>query len=100
VSVAWYTLAYLPALRQITDIQRRLTDEIATAKKLKDDEDKARQLALQLQTAERGTFTVDSNPTGATVTIGDFRRTTPAHFTDIIPGTFTLVIHADGYEDY
>ena len=56
--------------------------------------------AAPLQAAVRGVLTVDSNPTGASVTIGDFRKKTPANFADIIPGTFTIVIHADGYDDY
>jgi len=100
VSVAWYTLAYLPALRQIEDFKRQLeVDRIAT-QKIKDDEEKARLAALAMQATVRGILTVDSNPTGANVTIGDFRRTTPAKFTDLIPGTVSIVIQADGYEDY
>ena len=98
VSVAWYTLAYLPAQREIADFKQQLADAQAAAQQVKADEEKARQAALLAQSKVRGTLTVDSNPTGATVTIGDFRKTTPANFTDIVPGTFSLVIHADGYE--
>ena len=100
VSVGWYNMAYAPALRQLAATQQQLADANAVAQKARDDAEKARLAALQHQNAERGTLTVDSNPTGATVTIGDFRKTTPANFTDIIPGTFSIVIHADGYEDY
>lgn len=95
-----YELAYLPAVRARDAaeqanlaLQKQLADEKAAEEKAKED-------ALNAIKTARGTLTVDSNPTGATVTIGDFRKTTPANFTDIVPGTFTIVIHADGYEDY
>jgi len=100
VSVGWYNLAYAPAMRQVADIQHRLDDANAAAIKSAADQQKAKEDELKKLAAIRGTLTVDSNPTGATVTIGDFRKTTPANFTDIIPGTFSIVIHADGYEDY
>jgi len=100
VSVAWYNLAYAPTLHQLADARRQIDAANAVAQKIKDDAKKAREEALKQQAAVRGTLTVDSNPTGATVTIGDFRKTTPAHFADMIPGTFSIVIHADGYEDY
>jgi hypothetical protein len=100
VSVGWYTLAYLPAIRSRDAeaqanlaLQKQLADEQAAEQKAKDDAVK------QAQTV-RSSLTVDSNPTGATVTIGDFRKTTPANFSDIIPGTFSIIIHLDGYEDY
>jgi hypothetical protein len=100
VSVGWYNLAYAPALRQVAYIQRLLDDANAAAQKAKADEKKAHEDEIKKLAAVRGTLTVDSNPTGASVTIGDFRKKTPANFTDIIPGTFSVVIHADGYEDY
>jgi hypothetical protein len=100
VSAGWYTLAYLPTKRSLAaaqqamiDAQQQLAANQAAAEAAK--EEAARKLA-----AEHGVLNVDSNPTGATVTIGDFRKTTPASFNDIIPGTFSLVIHAEGYEDY
>jgi formylglycine-generating enzyme required for sulfatase activity len=100
VSVGWYTLAYLPAIRSRDAevqanlaLQKQLADEHIAEQKAKDESDKQAQ-------AVRSSLTVDSNPTGATVTIGDFRKTTPADFSDIIPGTFSIVIHMDGYEDY
>jgi hypothetical protein len=100
VSTGWYTLAYLPALRQIADFKQQLLDERARDQKAKDDAEKARLAALAAQAAERGILTVDSSPTGANVIIGDFKKTTPAKFTDLIPGTFSIVIQAEGYEDY
>jgi len=100
VSAGWYTLAYLPAIRSRDaaiqaelQAQQQLAAQQAAEQKAKED-------AIKAAAAERGILTVDSNPTGATVTMGDFRGTTPVKFTNIIPGPFTLVIHADGYEDY
>jgi Sulfatase-modifying factor enzyme 1/PEGA domain len=100
VSAGWYTLAYLPIKRSLAlaqqaalDAQKQFADDQAAQKKAHEEE-------LAKLASERGILTVDSNPTGATVTIGDFRKTTPAKFTDIMPGTFSVLIHADGYEDY
>ncbi|MCE0521475.1 MAG: SUMF1/EgtB/PvdO family nonheme iron enzyme [Methylacidiphilales bacterium] len=100
VSAGWYTLAYLPAQRQLAEYKQRLADQEAADAKARADAEAAHQAELAQQAAERGVLTVDSNPTGATVTIGDFRKTTPANFTGIIPGTFSMSIHLDGYEDY
>jgi sulfatase modifying factor 1 len=100
VSVGWYTLAYLPAQRQIAEFKQQIADDQAREQKAKDDAEAARQAELARQATERCIFTVDSNPTGATVTMGDSRGTTPVKFTNLIPGTFSVVIHADGYEDY
>ena len=100
VSTAWYTLAYLPALRQIADMQTRLNNEITNDKLAKEEAENARQAEIAKLAAERGILTVDSNPTGANVIIGDFKQTTPAKFTDLIPGTFSILIQAEGYEDY
>lgn len=100
VSVAWYTLAYLPVLRLVDAYRQQLVTERAAEQKAKADAEKAHAEEIKKLAAVRGTLTVDSKPTGATVTIGDFRKKTPANFIDIIPGTFSIVIHADGYEDY
>jgi len=100
VSVAWYTLAYLPAQRQIAYFKQQIADQQAAALKAQQDAEKAHQAELLRQQTERGILTVDSIPSGATVTMGDSRGTTPVKFTNIIPGTFTLVIQTDGYEEY
>jgi formylglycine-generating enzyme required for sulfatase activity/type II secretory pathway pseudopilin PulG len=50
--------------------------------------------------AEKITVKVDSNPTGATVTLGPEQKTTPATFTGVAPGTIDLLIHLEGYRDY
>jgi hypothetical protein len=95
-----YELAYLPAVRArdaaqqaYLALQKQLADEQAAEQKARDDAVKALQSA-------RCSLTVDTSPSGASVTIGDFRQKTPATFTNIIPGTVTMVIKADGYEDY
>jgi len=43
---------------------------------------------------------VDSNPSGASVTLADVQKTTPAPVPDVAPGPINLVIHLDGYHDY
>jgi hypothetical protein len=100
VSVGWYTLAYLPTKRSLAAAEQAVQDyeQQLAAQQVADE--KAREAAAAALASEHCILTVDSNPTGASVTIGDFRKTTPANFTDIIPGTFSVVIHADGYEDY
>jgi len=100
VSFAWYELAVVPAKRaveaaqqQALAIQQQLDQEKADEKKRQDD--------LAAANAKlHATLTVDSNPTGATATIGGEQKTTPATFDDLAPGTVSLVIKADGYEDY
>jgi len=100
VSVAWYTLAYLPVMRSLAaaqqaaaDYQKQLADQRAAAEKAKAD-------AAARAAAERGIVSLDSNPSGATVTMGDFRGTAPVKFTNIVPGPFTVSVHLEGYEDY
>jgi hypothetical protein len=100
VSVGWYTLAYLPAQREITAMKQQLADQAAKEAQDRADAEKAHEEELARQAAERGIVTADSNPAGATVTMGDFRGTTPVKFTNIVPGPFTVSIHLDGYEDY
>ena len=100
VSAGWYTLAYLPIERSRDAEHQKAVDEKKQFDLDKSNEQKAREDAVRLQAAARGTLTVDSTPTGATVTLGDFRKTTPAHFTDLVPGTLSILIQADGYEDY
>jgi len=100
VSVAWYTLAYLPAQREIADYKKQIADNQA-AQAQADAERKRQEALLALQAASlKGILTVDSNPSGANVTIGDFRRTTPAKFDSLIPGNVSVLIQQDGYEDY
>ena len=100
VSAGWYFMAYQPALRQKAFVQEQLTklqaDEAAQkAADAKAKADEAAKLA-----AERGTVTVDTNPTGATITMGDSKGTAPANFANIVPGTYSLQIHLEGYDDY
>jgi hypothetical protein len=101
VSVAWYTLAYQPTMRQLAAAKQALADAQAAAiQKAQDDAAKAAALLAQQQANEHGILIVDTNPTGATVTVGDFRKKTPARFTDMVAGNFSVLIQADGYEDY
>ena len=78
VSVAWYTLAYLPAQRQIAAFKQQIADAAGAGTHKPDSTPKkhAGERSPWQQT-ERGILTVDSNPTGATVTIGDFRKHDP-----------------------
>ena len=97
---AGYFLAYLPAVRARDNAE---TEKAALVKQLADEkaaEELARQNALNAQQNVRSSLSVDSTPSGADVTIGDFRKKTPATFADIIPGTFSILIHLDGYDDY
>jgi len=99
ISAGWYFMAYLPAVRDkaayVALIQKMKDDQAA-----KDAADaKAKADADALAAAQRGIVTADSNPTGATATMSDFHGTTPFKFSNIVPGTYTLTIHLDGYED-
>ena len=100
VSFAWYTLAYLPTQRQIAELVKERDDANAAAAKAQADEEAARQKSIDDAAKERGTLIVDTSPSGATVVIGDFSKKTPATFTDIVPGTVTMLIREDGYEDF
>ena len=62
--------------------------------------EKAREDAAAQAKAQRITVKVDSNPTGANVTLGGVQKATPATFTDVAPGPINLVLHLDGYKDY
>ena len=62
--------------------------------------DKAKADAEAKLDAQKITVKVDSNPSGATVTLGTDQKTTPATFTGVSPGDINLVIHLDGYRDY
>ena len=99
VSVGWYTLAYLPAIRDRDNakkanelLQQQLQAEHDAAVK-------AEEARIKAAASVRSSLIVDTNPTGATVIIGDFKKTTPATFTDMVPGPVSLVIKLDGYED-
>jgi formylglycine-generating enzyme required for sulfatase activity len=99
VSVAWYTLAYLPAQRQIADMKAVIAAKDAAAAQAAADSAKAEAERQKAVANIRSSLIVDTNPTGATVIIGDFHKTTPATFSDMVPGHVSLVIKLDGYED-
>jgi len=97
---AAYFFAYVPEVRKVAEadqraqtIQKQLADTVAAQQKAQAD-------LLKQQSNARATITVDSKPSGANVTIGDSHKQTPATFNDIIPGTVTVWIQADGFRDY
>jgi hypothetical protein len=99
VCFAQYTLVTRPAQ------QRALLAEQAnqaSQKELAEDQAKeqARVDAANKAKAALITVKIDSNPSGASVTLGDVPKTTPATFTDVKPGSINLVLHLDGYKDY
>ncbi len=100
VSFAWYEFALVPAKLQAdaerqhaADIQKQLDDEKAAEAKLLADQ-------AAVTADKRATLTVDTTPPGAAVTIGSVSKPAPATFSDLMPGTVTVTIHADGYEDF
>jgi formylglycine-generating enzyme required for sulfatase activity len=99
-SVAWYEFGYLP-MKQNAEAAAAAAK--ANADALQEEKDKEakeahdREMALQ---AAKGTVSVDSNPSGAKVTIGDVTRTTPAKIDDLPPSDYDVTIQMDGYEDY
>ena len=62
--------------------------------------EKAREDAAAKARAARITVKIGSNPSGASVMLGDVQKTTPATFADVAPGAINLVLHLDGYKDY
>ena len=100
VSFAWYEFAVVPVQRQMAAAQQ----QVAAAKKQYDDAmkaqaDKDKALAQQAA-AVHATLIVNSDPPGATVTVGGISKQTPATYNDLIPGKVTVGVHADGYNDY
>jgi hypothetical protein len=100
VSIAWYIFGYLPMKHNMQEQQA----EAAAAKQALADKEaadkKAAEDALKAQQAAKGVVAVDSNPTGAKVTIGDMIKTTPAHVDSLAPGDYDVTVQLDGYEDY
>jgi hypothetical protein len=99
VSAGWYELGVLPARKQAqadaaaaAAAQKQLADEQAAAQA-------AEAARLAAAKAARATIIVASNPPGTAI-IGNEHQTTPATFDDIAPGKITVIVQADGYEDY
>ena len=100
VSFAWYEFALVPARlaadaarKSAADSQQQLADEKAAEAK------RAADAAVATASA-RATLTIDSTTPGAVVTIGNAQKSVPATFSDLLPGTVTVTVHADGYDDY
>jgi hypothetical protein len=100
VSTAWYIFGYLPMKHQAD----QAAIDAANAKKAYDEEVKHQHdLEVQRQkelNAAKGVVSVDSNPSGAKVTIGDLIKTTPARVDSLTPGDYDVTIQLDGYEDF
>ena len=100
VSAGWYFLAFLPGQREIAAYKIKLQQE----QQLREQEEAQRkhdaEVAAALAAAQKGVVAVATNPPGAMVTVGDSQKQTPAKFTDIIPGDYTVKIRMDGYEDH
>lgn len=100
--IVWFA-QYLLVTRPAQDRAR-----IAEAEQQKAQQALAADQQLQKEKAEAEakakaaliTVKVDTNPSGASVRLGDAQKTTPATFTDVAPGAINLVIHLDGYHDY
>ena len=99
VSFAWYMFKVVPMQRALSDAQA------AAVAKAKADADamaamQAQQAAAQQAAASaRVTLSVDSTPSGATVTLNGQQKQTPATFPDLPPGQVTVLVQAPGYED-
>ncbi|MCE0483372.1 MAG: SUMF1/EgtB/PvdO family nonheme iron enzyme [Methylacidiphilales bacterium] len=100
VSFAWYEFAVLPAQRDAQAARQAVADAQAKAAADLAAEKQHEAELLKQQNSARATLTVDSNPTGASVIIGEFHLKTPAIFNALTPGKISVVIQADGYEDY
>ena len=100
VSFAWYEFAVVPAQRQVADARLAVEAE----KKQYDDAIKAQaekdKAAALVVAAARATLIVNADPAGATVTVGTVSKPAPATYNDLIPGKVTVLIHADGYNDF
>ena len=100
VSIAWYIFGYLPMKHQaeqaIIDAKNKQIELDQERQREHDAEVKRQQEAL----AAKGVVTVDSNPSGAKITIGDNIKTTPARIDGLTFGDYDVTIQLDGYEDY
>ena len=96
---AQYTLVTRPAQQRASLAEAA---QLQAQKALADAQtaEKARADAAAKLNSQKITVKVDSNPSGASVTLGDAQKTTPASFTGVAPGTIGLLIHLDGYRDY
>ena len=100
VWAAQYLLLVRPAqVREQEAIQQSVVAQQALAAN-QAEEKKRQEEELKQEYAARIAVKVDSKPSGASVTVGDVHKTTPAVFPDVEPGFRTVLIHLDGYQDY
>jgi formylglycine-generating enzyme required for sulfatase activity len=95
-----YFFAVLPNKREVAELQKEVDDANAATQKAQADLLAQQQEQAKQKATEHATLIVDTKPTGATVTIGAAQKQTPATFDGLDPGTVTMTIRADGYEDY
>ena len=100
ITVTIYFYAVAPANREVAALQKEVADANAAKQKAQDDLLAQQQAQTKEKAALHATLIVDTKPTGAAVTIGDVQKQTPATFDSLDPGTVTMTIRADGYEDY
>jgi hypothetical protein len=100
VSVAWYYFGYLPIKRNELAAQQAAAQSAANYQaELQKEHDEEIEREKKLA-AEKGVLNLDTNPSGAMITVGDSQMRSPAHFADLTPGPYTVKVHLDGYEDY
>jgi formylglycine-generating enzyme required for sulfatase activity len=100
VSFAWYLFAYLPMKHNAESARAAATaaqNALIQQKAHEEAKEKAAQAALA---ATKGVLIVNSNPSGATIIIGDMKKFTPVKVDDLATGPCTVTIQMDGYEDY
>jgi hypothetical protein len=99
VCFAQYVLVSRPAQEHARDAQQALAANQA-AEKVRAAAQAAKDEAAAKLKAALITIKVDTNPSGASVTVGGEQKITPASFANVVPGTVNLLIHLDGYHDY
>jgi hypothetical protein len=100
VWAAQYILLVRPAkIQEQMAIQQNAVAQQALAED-KEAEKKRLEEERKKQDSSRITVKVDTLPSGASVTLGDFHKITPALFPGVAPGNWTVMIHLDGYDDY
>ena len=96
---AQYTLVSRPAQRRALQAEAA-NQQAQQALAAEQAAEKAKADAAAKLDAQKITVKVDTNPSGAHVTLGGEQKTTPAIFTGVASDGVSLLIHLDGYRDY
>jgi hypothetical protein len=97
LSLGWYFFGILPEqekARQAQEAAQRAIQEKADLEKRMEEERKAREAEAA---AARAKVIIVTQPPGASATLGNVTKSTPATFEDIVPGTHTLTLTLEGY---